>query len=638
MLKGGNSMLKDGLICTLLGQRDVLVTRLCLGTHCLAGSACRSANQPCFVSNRTRGGASGAVRSQAEPGNERQVTTIWRSTASCLICLIAIASLGFTHFAMAEDVTSSVIVVRPKAWESALKEWVEYRAHNYHVIQIDSVESARELRRSIIRATERARVPVTAVLLCGDVGIVDDSDSKSPRFITLTPTFQIPTTVKLGPYTTPTLATDTGYGDIDGDECPELAVGRLPAKTPEELSRMLRRSIDYEQSQSFGPWRDRIHATAGVGGFGALADTAIESVARRLLSEGIPDRVQLNMTYASLTSPYCPDPFSLTRSFIGKINEGGLFWVYIGHGNVDRLDDFMVGDEAIPICLNEHVSQFDIPDGPSIALMLACFTGAFDARVDCFAETLLARKDGPVAVIAGSRVTMPYGLSQLSTELMDCCFRDQNPTLGEILLNAKRNIWKKCAVPTAIEDLNSGVTTLALDSGGVRLRAKQESLIEQMAMALSPEGHDLNEERKEHVRLMNLLGDPLLRIRHPVSMPIRFEGELVAGKPIVISGNSPLPGKLKVELVLSRDRLPDGVQTVSDFRGTDAQRKTMQENYSRASDLVLVKSEQKIASGEFSVELLVPDECRGRCILRAFVYGNDEWASGSQRVNVRRLK
>ena len=638
MLKGGNSMLKDGLICTLLGQRDVLVPRLCLGTHCLAGSACRSANQPCFVSNRTRGGASGAVRSQAEPGNERQLTTIWRSPASCFIWLMAIASLGFAHGAMADDVTSSVVVVRPKAWEGALKEWLDYRAHNYHVIQVDSVESAQELRRSILWATEQALVPVTAVLLCGDVGIVDDSDSKNPRFIPLTPTFQIPTTVKLGPFTTPTLATDLGYGNIDGDECPELAVGRLPAKSPEDLSRMLRRSIDYEQSQSIGPWRDRIHATAGVGGFGVLADTAIESVARRLLSEGIPDRFQLNMTYASLTSPYCPDPFSLTRSFISKINEGGLFWVYIGHGNVDRLDDFMVGDEAIPICLSEHVSQFAIPDGPSIALMLACFTGAFDARVDCFAETLLARNDGPIAVIAGSRVTMPYGLSQLSTEMMDGCFRDQIPTLGEILLNAKRNIWKKSAFPTAIQDPKPAVAAQDLDSSGVRLRAKQRSLMEQMAMALSPEGHDLTEERREHVRLMNLLGDPLLRIRHPISMPVRCEGDPLAGKPIVISGNSPHPGKLKVELALSRDRLPDGVQSVSDFRGTDAQRKTMQANYSRASDLVLVKSEQKIASGEFSVELLVPEECRGRCVLRAFVYGNDEWASGSQRVNVRRLK
>jgi len=329
----------------------------------------------------------------------------------------------------------------------------------------------------------------------------------------------------------------------------------------------------------------------------------------------------LKMTYASLTSPYCPDPFSLTKSFIGNINQGGLFWVYIGHGNVDRLDDLVVGDEVVPICLSEDVSQFDVQDGPPIALMLACFTGAFDARVDCFAETLLARKDGPVAVIAGSRVTMPYGLSQLCTEMMDRCFRDQIPTLGGILLHAKRNIWNKSEVPQVD-----------------RVRAKQQSMFEQMAKALSPEGHDLMEERREHVRLMNLLGDPLLRVRHPLNIPIRTGLEAVAGDAIVVSGNSPHTGHLKVELVLTRDRLPDGLRPQNEFRGTEEQRKSMQENHSRASDLVLVKMEQETEAGDFSLDLLVPPDCRGRCVVRAFVYGKDAWASGTQRVNVRRLK
>ena len=554
-----------------------------------------------------------------------------------LIWAVAIALNAFGQCAVSE-VTSSVVVVCPKAWGGALEEWVSYREREYQVIKVDSEASSQDLKRSIFRAVQLAKWPVTAVLLCGDVGTVSDAKAGKSKFLSITPTFEIETKVKLGPFTTPTLATDLYYGDLDGDECPDLAVGRLPAKNAEELSRMLRRSIDYEQSQSFGPWRDRIHATAGVGGFGVLADTAIESVARRLLSEGIPDRFQLNMTYASLTSPYCPDPFSLTRSFIGKINDGGLFWVYIGHGNVDRLDDFVVGNDAIPICLNTDIATFDVQDGPPIALMLACFTGAFDARVDCFAETLLAKKDGPIAVIAGSRVTMPYGLSQLSTELMDGCFRDQIPTLGGILLNAKRNIWKPSEAVSTIQDGGNVKVAQPQVSAVDRLRAKQQSLITHMATALSPDGHDLTEERREHVRLMNLLGDPLLRIKHPVPMPIHCESEPNSGRPMVITGNSPNPGKLKLELVWSRDRLPDGIRTVSDFQGTDEQRKAMQDNYARASDLVIVKLEKEIPSGEFSLELPVPSDCRGKCIVRAFVYGKNEWASGSQRVSVRRIK
>jgi hypothetical protein len=121
-------------------------------------------------------------------------------------------------------------------------------------------------------------------------------------------------------------------------------------------------------------------------------------------------------------------------------------------------------------------------------------------------------------------------------------------------------------------------------------------------------------------------------------MRLDCDTEPQSGKSLVVSGVAPHAGKLRLELVLSRERLPEGIQTVSDFRGTDEQRKTMEETYSRASDLVLSKQEKEISAGDFSVELSVPSDCRGRCVVRAFVYGDTDWASGSQRTNVRRAK
>ncbi len=525
------------------------------------------------------------------------------------------------------SVKSSVIVVRPRGWGDALAEWMQYRQSRYHLIELDACDSPHELRRTILRQVSQARIPVTAILLCGDVAVANDPKSTKAVRVTLVPTFETITRVKLGPFTTPTLATDLFYGDVNDDECPDIAVGRLPAKSAADLTRMLRRSIDYEQSQSFGPWRDRIHATAGVGGFGVIADTAIETVTRRLLSEGIPDRFQLQMTHASLTSPFCPDPHRLTQSFIGKINEGGLFWVYMGHGNVHQLDHFAVGDEVLPICSEEHIPQFHVQDGPPIAVMLACFTGAFDAKIDCFAEMLLAKNDGPIAVIAGSRVTMPYGLSQFSTELMDGCFQDRTETLGEIVLNAKKSIWNQTE---AGKDGSDQASTKN------RLRDNQQLLIANMATALSPAGHDLSEERKEHVRLMNLLGDPLLRIRQPAEISIQCEEQHQSGATIKLKGISPISGQLHVELVLSRDRLPDGIKTVPTFDGALEQRQQMQQNYTQASNLVLLQSEQTVEPGDFAVDIPIPMDCRGRCVVRAVVYGADDWASGTQRIKVTR--
>ena len=64
---------------TLL-KRHPLVPRLCHGTLCLAGSACRIAKLSRFVCNAMQGRASGAVRSQAELRNEKH--NWWRLARS----------------------------------------------------------------------------------------------------------------------------------------------------------------------------------------------------------------------------------------------------------------------------------------------------------------------------------------------------------------------------------------------------------------------------------------------------------------------------------------------------------------------------------------------------------------------------
>ena len=525
----------------------------------------------------------------------------------------------------------SVIVVRPKVWSHAIQEWANYRKPEYKIIEVDSVESPYDLRQHVLNAVRNAKFPTTAVLLCGDVANVSQSLLGNTVFEAITPTFEVPTRVKLGPYTTGTLATDSFYGDLNDDECPDIAVGRLPAKDAADLSRMMKRSLDYEQSSSFGPWRDRMHATAGVGGFGLVADTAIETVARRLLSEGIPDRFQLQMTFASLSSPYCPPPSKLSQTFIRELNEGGLFWVYIGHGNVNRLDDMIVGDSEFPICTAENIPQIQIPEGQPIAVMLACFTGAFDAKVDCFAEMLLAKNDGPIAVIAGSRVTMPYGMSQIATEMMDGCFVDKSETIGEIMLNAKRNVWNQSASTSTPEATESS-------SASKRLRDRQKGLMEGMAVALSPEGHNLQEERREHVRLMNLLGDPLLRIRQPKELLFQSEEQYTSGQIATIVGVSPFAGALHIELALTRDRLPTGIKSIERYDSSVSIQNSMQENYEVASNLVLTKLEKTIGPGNFSVDIPIPLECRGRFIIRAFVYGDADWATGSRRIKILKPK
>jgi hypothetical protein len=284
--------------------------------------------------------------------------------------------------------------------------------------------------------------------------------------------------------------------------------------------------------------------------------------------------------------------------------------------------------------------------------MLACFTGAFDARVDSFSEHLLAQPNGPIAVIAGSRVTMPYGLSQLASEMINGCFRDRLPTLGEVVLQAKRRIWiddesnpdtqtqaspsKQASPSTAASALASA--TSAQDPQIVDIRQRYRKIVTEMANALNPSNHDLTLERREHVRLMNLLGDPLLKIAYPQPMELNVQEKIIAGESLKVSGSSPIDGKLIVELALVRDRLPDGVAALASYRGTDQERQQMNQTYATSNQLVVERTEIAVKAGEFSIDIPIRAEARGRYVLSTYVYGQDSWGVASKKLTVQRPK
>lgn len=592
-----------------------------------------------------------------------------------------IACLSFVNSAFSDDSLpsavpesiphSTVIVVRPPTWSEALREWIAYRSREYRIVEINSGQNAEEQHIAILAAASSCQPPATAVLLCGDfmrevpqtlpdgeaeAGSNSNRSLTATRYEIITPGAILETSVKLGDMTTPNLCTDAIFGDLDHDGCPELAVGRLPAQSAEELQRMLRRSIDYEILPP-GPWNDSVHVTAGVGGFGFLADAAIETVTRRFLTEGIPDHFHLQMTYASCTSTYCPNPMRLRESYIDRINEGGLFWVYIGHGAVTQLDHFQVGQEWLPIGNASDAIRFQSQSRPPIAILLACFTGAFDAKPDSFSESLLRQPSGPIAVISGSRVTMPYGLSQLASEMINGCFRDRIPTLGEVVLLAKRRIWepddllaneaKDAGSTSQSSTPNSPPSLPTTDSSAppevtgapppprIDIRQRYRKIITEMALALSPGDHDLLSERREHVRLMNLLGDPLLRIPYPNQLPLQSMTTVAPGRPMLLSGESPIAGKLRVELSLVRDRLPSDVSAVVAYDGSSAQHEQMQVSYEKSNQLVVASHDSSISPGRFQVEIDVPADLKGRCVVSAYVYGPSQWAVGSKRVLVR---
>jgi len=315
----------------------------------------------------------------------------------------------------------------------------------------------------------------------------------------------------------PTLITDNPYGDFDGDGVPEAAVGRLTADTPAELRAMIDKTIAYERSPDYGLWRRQVNCVAGVGGFGILADAIIESSAQYFITQNIPAAYRVSMTYGSWRSPYCPDPRQFHQAALDRFNEGSWFWVYIGHGQRFGLDWVRMPDNYYPIFNREHVGKLKCQHGATLALFLACYIGAFDAS-DCFGEDLLRQPGGPVAVLAGSRVTMPYAMATMSVGLMDEVFENQCPTLGEAMLRAKKAMLQPA-------DTNDS----------------RRKTLDMIAAGLSPSQKLLDDERAEHVLLFNILGDPLLRLKYPQAVRVETAASVQAGTSLTVSARRRSP-------------------------------------------------------------------------------------------------
>jgi hypothetical protein len=354
----------------------------------------------------------------------------------------------------------------------------------------EPVGGTESLRRGIRRIAKDGELKY--VVLIGDAPSAADSPARGPRSTIATCYVPAKVNSRWGPEKH--IASDTPYADVDGDDVPDIAIGRIPVRSASDLAIVLRKVMQYEKQFDHGPWEKCLSIVSGCGGFGAVADAMIEGAGRQVVEKTVPVGYDVRHICAASVKSDGKEPADFGSRARQELSAGGLAWVYVGHGFPTELAG-MITANGRPRSILSTSDVAGLRCGPHnpLAVLIACYTGAIDAPQGCLAESLVLAEQGPVAVIASTRVSMPYGNTVMGYELLRACFQDQPETLGEVMRLAQRRTLESSA-----DD-------------------QMRVMLDGIAQLVSPPPVDLATERREHVLMYHLIGDPLLRLRRPAA-------------------------------------------------------------------------------------------------------------------------
>jgi len=222
-------------------------------------------------------------------------------------------------------------------------------------------------------------------------------------------------------------AGDNWLVTVDGDdERPDLAIGRFPVTTPEEVAAIVDKTVRYETAAAPGPWQSSMLWLSD-------QETTFQTMSDRLAAHFGERGYVAEKIYAREGAAGQADQATVR----GGIERGPLLVHFVGHGgrfiwrtgppDWTKHRDLFGLDDVDRLAPGDHLP---------VVLAMTCYSAPFDhPTADSIGERFLRTPGrGAVAVVAASwRISPAYAISEL---LVDELLRA--PTVGEALQNAKR--------------------------------------------------------------------------------------------------------------------------------------------------------------------------------------------------------
>ena len=286
-------------------------------------------------------------------------------------------------------------------------------------------------------------------------------------------------------------ASDATWGDLDGDLLPEVAVGRIPARTPTQVEIVVKKILAFERQQ---PTEADLQLPVWGGSpeYGAAIDAIASELLLGMIRANAPGWMQPWIISGNPHHPLCGWPPDQPALFSRQIRSGGVCGVLMGHAGAESF--FSMSHVGQPIWYTARGAEAELAEGPPSAplVFFSCESGDFARPTPCMAEDFLFFPGGPVATIGATTESHP--LTNYFSGLHLLRELDGSETrLGTVWLAAQRK---------AMKARNFLVERVLRDVEG-----KLEENI------------NVDHLRRDQMLMYALLGDPATRLRIP--QPLR---------------------------------------------------------------------------------------------------------------------
>jgi len=374
--------------------------------------------------------------------------------------------------------------------------------------------------------------------------------------------------------------TDSGYGEPTQDGTPTAAVGRFPARDATEVSAMVQKTLKFECDSTPAPWRNRLLLLIGNPGGGPLAEMFVQQTLSHELASLHPSWEARTLFNAASSPYYLPRPRD-REAALRYLGEGNLFSVFLGHSYAAGL-----GLDG-KFLTRADWAALSIPKGAGPLFTCGCFALQSSSQGDGYGLTAMRNPAGPVAIVGATGETYSMAGLLAVKGLLACVREPPFPSrLGDYWLGVGAGLARG-----KLDEATFALLDLADGSGG------------KVPLAI---------QRREHLEMWMLLGDPALRMPvMPQDVSLRVTGPIGAGQQLAVSGL--LPDRLKgaaVHLSLARplDSVPTSLEALAPNSATnrDARERAFIARHQSANSFVLATAEAKASGNHFVASLAAP--------------------------------